>query len=283
MSYQGAYINLDRSTERRAHMEAELQRFGLLERYLRLPGVDGNPDQIASPLKNAGEIGCFLSHVKALQQAKAGTHLHIIEDDTLFAACTAPTLDWAVNAGILDGFDLMYTDVAMPLSNESYRQFKNMFDACVTRDAAGNINAAQFQAIDLGDIDFMTTSSYMVNHRSFGKLMDLYQAEVAAGLRLPIDMFFRNYAKIGGLKVGCLFPFITSARVDDTITSTVRQNPDSTRKFTAANIGRYTFFIGCDWVECERLMQRHIAPPPAGDRHLDTLSRLLAFSLTLKD
>jgi GR25 family glycosyltransferase involved in LPS biosynthesis len=280
MPYRGIYINLDRCPERRRAMESEFARFNLAPRYGRLRAADGNQAGLASPLKNPGEIGCFLSHAKAVQEnLDAGQNLHVIEDDTVFANCAAQTLDWAIASGELDAFDILYTDIAMPLANDSYRMFKSLFDEAVTRDAAGTIGSVKFRALDLKEIAFLTTSSYLVNKHSLRKLNRLYEDEIAENIRLPIDLFFRNQAQVGALKIGCLFPFVTSINVEDTLTSTVRRNDDPTRRFTAANIGRYSFFVGCDWEKIKALMDKYIAQPPAGDRHAQLLARLLAFSL----
>lgn len=281
MSYQGVYINLDRSADRRAEMEAELARVGLTQRYKRHPAADGNEAKVNSPLKNAGEIGCFLSHAAALK-ANAGTdrHLHILEDDVVFATSTARTLDGLIADGALENFDILYTDIAMPLANDSYRDFKNLFDRAVTRDAAGKIARVAFQTLDVQSVSFHSASSYVVNKKSFAKIAALYDAEIAAGIRAPVDDFLHLQAKVGAIRSGCVFPFITSVRVEHTLDSTVRIKPDVTRKFTATNIGRYSFFIDCDWQTCQRLMDTYIPPPPADDRHAQLLSRLLAFSLT---
>jgi GR25 family glycosyltransferase involved in LPS biosynthesis len=280
MSYQGIYINLDRSAARRAALETELARLGLTERYQRLPAVDGNTLRLTSPLKNPNEIGCFLSHVEAL---KAGLNsdlpLHIIEDDTVFAACAERTLNWAITSGVINDFDILYTDIAMPLSNESYRTFKSLFDRSVNRDAAGNIASVKFQTLNLQDIPFLAASSYLVNKNSVQKLLRLYDNEIAAGVRIPIDLFLPSQAKVGAIKIGCLFPFVTSINVEETLTSTIRLKPDTTKKFTAANIGRYSFFVDCNWDICQNLMHSHIVQPPPSDRHAKLLTQLLAFSL----
>lgn len=284
MGYQGIYINLDRSTERRTEIESELARYNLGAQYKRLSAVEGNAWNLTSPLTNANEIGCFLSHVTALKEGmKSNQHLHIIEDDTIFAACTHPTITWAIDSGMIDEYDILYTDIAIPLSNESYRTFKKLFDTNVVRNENGSISSVKFQALDLKTVEFLTTSSYLINKNSFSKLMSLYKTEITEGIRVPIDIFFRNYAKIDGLKIGCLFPFITSAKVEETLTSTVRKKPDTNHKFTAANIGRYSFFVGCDWNECERLMQTYIKQPSTDDHHAQVLVKLLAFSLTVDE
>ena len=40
--YQGDFINLDRSTDRRDAMEAHLEAFGIEDRYRRFRAADGN-------------------------------------------------------------------------------------------------------------------------------------------------------------------------------------------------------------------------------------------------
>ncbi len=283
MNYHGIYINLDRSTERRAALETALAHFNLTPHYQRLSGTEGNPDNLLSPLKKA-EVGCFVSHVRALRQGlSAHQHLHILEDDSILTACTASTINWAVSSGTIDDFDILYTDIAIPYTNDSFRQFKTLFDRAVTRNTAGQITSVEFKAINLDSIEFLSTSSYIVNKNSLKKLADLYETEIAAGIRLPIDLFFRTHAKVGGLKVGCLFPFITSTRVEDVHTSTVRSKPDLTRKFSAATIARYSFFVGCDWDQCQKWMAEYITEPPADDRHAQLLAKLLAFSLMIDD
>jgi glycosyl transferase family 25 len=93
------FINLDRSSQRRAHMEQQLNAHGL--RYERISGVDGE-----QALKNfssqqqqrffdchgkkilAGELGCYLSHLKALESFlhSDATSAVILEDDALLPA-----------------------------------------------------------------------------------------------------------------------------------------------------------------------------------------------------
>lgn len=280
MNYKGIYINLDRSTERRAALDDNLALYNLKQRYKRLRAADGNEEKISSSLQNANEIGCFLSHVWALREGlNSGHHVHIIEDDTIFASATERTLEWAITSGIIDNYDLLYTDITLPLSNDTYRKFKTLFDRAVTRDDSGAIKNVKFQALDLRDIPFAAASSYLVNKNSAQKLRRIYDDEMGAGIRSPIDAFFRTQAQSGALKVGCLFPFITSVKVEETLTSTVYTSPDSTKKLLAANIGRYSFFVGCDWDECDMFINTHLTQPTETDRHAQALTKLLAFSL----
>jgi len=90
-------INLDRSPERLEIMHARLTELGI--EYQRIPGVDGRAldeaefrqytreNRYYKPL-NRGEVGCYLSHNKALQYfLDSGTpYALILEDDGEFAA-----------------------------------------------------------------------------------------------------------------------------------------------------------------------------------------------------
>lgn len=71
------YINLEKRTDRKEHIEAQLKTVGFnsFERFgaIKMPNGDGR-------------IGCTLSHIKCLELAKERgySHLMICEDDTLF-------------------------------------------------------------------------------------------------------------------------------------------------------------------------------------------------------
>jgi glycosyl transferase, family 25 len=70
------YINLDHRTDRRAEVEGELRKLGILDTASRFPAIK---------LKD-GRIGCTMSHLKCLQQAKENNlpHLMLVEDDIQF-------------------------------------------------------------------------------------------------------------------------------------------------------------------------------------------------------
>lgn len=98
------FINLERSIDRRGHMEGELGRVGLVfERVAGIPGADlpdrfkpyfCTPDgQLASPLK-LGEVGCHAAHLAAYERFLAGSEATalVLEDDVHLPADLAPLL-----------------------------------------------------------------------------------------------------------------------------------------------------------------------------------------------
>jgi glycosyl transferase family 25 len=73
------YINLDYRTDRKKHVEEQLQKIGILpDAVERFPAI--------RPAKGNGAIGCTMSHLRCLQKAKeAGwDHVCIVEDDIEF-------------------------------------------------------------------------------------------------------------------------------------------------------------------------------------------------------
>ena len=73
---QVIYINLDRRTDRKAHIEEEFRKMGI-ERYERFTAID-RPGQ--------GIVGCGYSHLAVLKQAKERqlSSVLIFEDDFTF-------------------------------------------------------------------------------------------------------------------------------------------------------------------------------------------------------
>ena len=89
-------INLDRSSDRLAHMEVTFARLGLP--FERVPAVDGrmlSEEEIAArvaarPFKRdltRGEVGCFLSHRRCWEIIAKGRdrHVAVFEDDVLIS------------------------------------------------------------------------------------------------------------------------------------------------------------------------------------------------------
>ena len=115
--YCGAFINLDRSPERRCDIETQLRTFKIADRYARFPAIDGDAlDDYRGALRR-GEVGCFLSHFRALERMRvAGTHVHIMEDDVLLSRQLAPMIDFTIAQGVFQS--VSYTHLTLPTNRE---------------------------------------------------------------------------------------------------------------------------------------------------------------------
>ncbi len=279
MDYAGFYINLDRSIARRGEIEAELKRCGLSRKYRRFPAAEGNALHFPNPVLKDGEMGCFTSHYLLLKENLGQPlHLHIVEDDVLFAKSAGSVIENALASGFLSNYDLLYTDTYIAIKNHLYKDYKDLYDTNVARDKTGALTRLVFSVIEMKENMFASTSSFLVNQKSIRKLHDLYAGELSKGPELPLDLFIRKQASEGTLKVGCLFPFATSVKLEHTLSTTIDSRYDQL-SVLAATIARQSFFIDCDWGECLEYAKKKL-PLPHNDIHLQVLMHILGFSLT---
>lgn len=281
MSYLGYYINLDRRPDRRAQIEAELARYGLKDSYRRFSAIQGNALGFSNPHIAEGEMGCFASHYMLMKENLGqNRHLHFIEDDVIMAPVTAQTLNGlATQEGLFADYDIVYTDITVPILNDAYKAYKSFYDATVTRDSSGKISKVAFSVVNLKGLIFGSTTSYLVNKNSIQKVYDLYAGEIASEPRYPIDLFIRKMSDEGQLKAGCLFPFITSVRLDEIVETDIAR-PYHQLSALATHLARYSFFIGADFDKCIEYLDKFMPLPPPGDKHMKILTHLLSFSLT---
>jgi hypothetical protein len=279
MNYTGTYINLDRRPDRRTAIEAELSRRGILEHYRRFAAVEGNGLSLDNPHLSDGEMGCFSSHFKVMQKnLEHNKPLHVIEDDVLLAPATASIIQRMIDNNLLDGHDIIYTDFFIPIHNHTYKSLKQLYDATVPTNLDGTGNH-DFRIIDLKGIPFGSTSSYIVNPSSIGKLHDLYAKDISNQPRESNDLFIRRLCNSGALKVSCIFPFITSVALDEIVETDIAR-PNHKLSFLAPHLVRYALFIGADLKKCQESLDKFIPLPEPDDKLAQIMTHVLAFSLT---
>jgi GR25 family glycosyltransferase involved in LPS biosynthesis len=282
-SYAGFFINLDRSTKRREETEGELARHGLQESYQRFAGSDGNMLGVPNPHNLIpGVVGCFTSHYQLLKHnLGSDKHLHIIEDEVLFAKCTQQVIHWVIASGQLDAYDIVYTDITVPLRNETHKLYKTAYDKSVKRDTEGKITSVAFDILDVRNRTYASCSSYLVNKNSIQKIHDIFEADLLRGPSNPVDLIIREMNARGTLKVGCIFPFVTSVRLGNSFLSTIDPRLDREPEL-AVDIARTMFFIESDWNLCQAYLDRYAPPPASDDKLAQMLGQLLTYSLSDK-
>ncbi len=101
-NFRGLFINLDSRRDRILRIKSEFARFGLTDRYSRIRAVsDQRP-----------HIGCFRSHLKAVEEAqRIGGIVHILEDDSILSDKVAPFLASPDVEQLLEKYDILHLDM----------------------------------------------------------------------------------------------------------------------------------------------------------------------------
>src|SRR5258708_29269111 len=140
MSYTGFYINLDRSRERRAEIEAQLAQHKLEHVYARFKAADGNALDLPNPHLKSGEMGCFTSHYLLLKKnLDAPKHLHVIEDDVVFSSHVEKVIRATIDNGGGNNAQLNLTGTYLTPNLDSFRMFNEHYHRSLVPDGSGEI------------------------------------------------------------------------------------------------------------------------------------------------
>jgi len=282
-SYHGLYINLDRSPERRHNIEMQLAEFGLQDRYARFPAVDGKLVDVPNSTLKAGEVGVFLSHHHALEQTRElGKCIHVIEDDALLSRHVSTVIEGAIAAKLFESYDLLFTDSVVNCHLGLIKNLKNAFDG-IKIPESGLLRFGDLKLMNLAQIFFASFSSYIVGAKSIARVLGLYEQEIANGPTIPVDIFIQQQVLAGKLRAACVFPFITSARIEEIVNSTIADQGERAGKtslIVMAVLG-YSFFVGRDLEYAKKILDeatsvRRTKP----DMHDRLISQVTAFMLS---
>jgi GR25 family glycosyltransferase involved in LPS biosynthesis len=270
--WRGYYINLDSSPERRAGVEATLARAGLTGLYQRFAAITGAEKPAGCRLK-PGQYGCFRSHHDLLAGlGPEGGFVHVLEDDAILAQPFGPALQRVIAGGLMEPFDIVFTETMVMPDVLHIHMLKGLFDR-----NAGAGRPPSLSLIDLETVDFAGTTSYFVNPRSLGRVVESLGRGLATGPARPIDLHYCDEARAGRLRIGLLFPFLSSVTVGTP--STIR--PESASQ-AASLILRNSFFIEADIVKSRRTFAETMARlgPSPPDPRLDLIADILRFTVS---
>jgi GR25 family glycosyltransferase involved in LPS biosynthesis len=241
--YQGYFINLAQNEKRRKALTEHLAQLGATERYQRLEAVNGRAAMDQFPTKlDPGNLGLWLTHVALLDAVQGSDrHVHLIEDDTIFATTAVSYFDLMLEHADaeLSDWDLIFTDIHVPAADIGL--FRQLADAMKKYQESGS-----YALLDLEAIAFSGTSSFFINRRSLGKYDELVRDQWSQDL--PIDLYLRSLAHKGELKAYLTVPFLTSVS-RDTLESDIRGELDKSR--AVATIYRRSFFQEADLTALE--------------------------------
>ncbi len=245
--WEGRYINLDRSPERRRLVEDQIAGQGLADRYRRFPAVDGRVLGRDSPRSQA-EVGIFRSHMDILREAScAPGAIHVIEDDVLLCDLTAPAIDRTVASGALDTFDVVFLETYIPLQPRAIRAYRELFERC-TRGRWPIAGVDQIRLVDIGARYFFGATSYLVGARGARRLLDVVGEEWDAlrGPSLPFDDTIQKAVRAGRIRVGCLMPFVTAIDLRTAQDSTAERAGEDLSTALVQRVLRHSFYARRD-------------------------------------
>ena len=281
-TYNGLYINLDRSTDRRAAIEKRLAVLGLAQRYKRVRATDGAALDRTSRLSPA-VVATFASHLAAIEEA-AGSEVptHIIEDDVLLSGSFVAAAQSLLQRGALDRFDIVFTEMMLPPNLEGLKKLKVHLDAAKRARGPAEL-VLQLQLLDLARLSFSGATSYFLAPRGAGKIAAILKREWESGPTLQVDNFIRREIQSRRISGACLFPFVTSFDPHSLLNSTIDPGP-ANESAVVLGLLRYAFYIDADFAGAARAMLDEIIQRMARER-ADPQREFLAdvFSVVITD
>jgi GR25 family glycosyltransferase involved in LPS biosynthesis len=277
--FSGRYINLDRSTGRRARLEQQLRYCNIAEAYSRFSAVDGSRITRRVGGVSQQEYGCFASHARLLQESRSlSTHLHVLEDDALLSPELVPVVGQLINQGVLDEFDLLFTDIFVSWDPLQIASLERARRRNIELDPhSGDESLKGVTVFNLKGKGLACTSSYLVAQRSLQRVAELLERELCAGPNQPVDLVLRQLVDSGVLKAACIVPFVTSLDLALAAGSTIHGDPFGAElSRLACTVVRHTLFVHPDWDMIHRVLQQYFPPQERNSRG-HVLSQVMEF------
>ncbi len=281
---QGCYINLERSTRRRAAMDAQLQRLGLTD-IRRHAAVDARTLTSGGAAITPGEHACFLSHTEAITRANAGEALLVLEDDAQLSEALPTVLRSGVLAQLeADGCDIAFLE-CQPVTGT--QQLLALWQSLQRRLPEGS--SAPRHA--LTGIDFLDARmlynwgavAYLVTPKGLRVLPALLQEALANGPSQPYDLTLGRLLRDDRLQGTVLSPFLATPTFGSHADSALGNPVDAAAHDVLGGALRRLFFAGpIDGVDAQVAPWRHA--PLTDDPQLRLLADLMAqlFVLTVR-
>jgi GR25 family glycosyltransferase involved in LPS biosynthesis len=241
--WDGFFINLDRSVDRRNHMEEQL-RAGGLDHYRRFSGSDGRLIRTSSK-RTPGEVGTYLSHLNLLRIAASGDRpIHVLEDDVIVSALTADAISAVIANRVLEQFDLLFLETYVGRDVQHVRRWRAVFDE--VRQRAWPVRTAdQLRVMDITSSYLFGTTSYLAQPSGMKRVVAVLDEEWRRGPTIPLDRVMQAAARAGRLRIGCLFPFVTSLDLHLNSLSEAKR-AERTDDILVQSLLRYSFYVNAD-------------------------------------
>ena len=197
------FINLAAQTDRRAAIESNFDSKKIDGwRLSRFDAVNVEQlDSLNVPGRaRSAEKACYLSH-KALLKEAAGRDdpIMIMEDDAVIGARTCRAIEVGLDNIDPAGWDILFTDVCVPNVGAW---------ADLIRLRRQFMKSGELRFLDLSQIQFAGTTSYIVNPRSASRIYELI--ENIAAIEMGYDLYLQAMTHAGAIRASVFVPFVTS-------------------------------------------------------------------------
>ncbi len=207
----GFYINLDRTPDRAAYMQAQLARLGLawVQRHRAVDAADLAVPP-GCPLLPA-EVACFLSHLQVLQRAPADAHVLVLEDDTELSDQLLEIVMPAVRGG-LPGVDIVFLEcqphISLPHVSALWTAANKHFQLDPVHGFTRRISGVEL--LDAGTYYRWGCPAYVVTPHGRARLVPMLEAWLRHGPQMPIDRHFEAALAGGQLRGAITMPFLAT-------------------------------------------------------------------------
>jgi GR25 family glycosyltransferase involved in LPS biosynthesis len=203
------FINLDRSTERAAFMQAQLSRLGL-DWVQRHAAVDGA--QLELPpgcMLLPGELGCVLSHLQVLQRAPADGYTLVLEDDVELSGQCGEFVGSMVQ-GLPDGVDIVFLECQPHVSLAHLSSLWTAASRHLSAIEAGTRRATGVDLLDARPLYKWGTGAYLLTPPGRARLLALIEGWLREGPVLPLDRCLERALQAGELRGVVSVPFLAT-------------------------------------------------------------------------
>jgi GR25 family glycosyltransferase involved in LPS biosynthesis len=204
----GRYINLDRTPDRAAYMEAQFERLGLVG-IQRVRAADALQIQVPDGIPLLpGEYACMLSHLAAIESGPADAALLVLEDDMELCGQIADLVG-RLASGPLSGYDVVFLECQPQISLSHASALWNIASHLIVKDANGNRGAAGIELVDARPVYKWSTAAYLVSPVGRERLLQLVPGWTARP-SLPFDRRMEQAIAAGQLRAAVTVPFLAT-------------------------------------------------------------------------
>ncbi len=244
----GFYINLDRSPERRANMEAEFRKLGIdwIERF---SAVDGRLLEIPPGcVLSAGGLACYLSHLQIIESTPADSFTLILEDDVELSL-DLPVLLHEDFLAAVSGYDIVLLDcqpacdtVSADLLWSGVKRQLLRAEDLEDRDAARRLKGVEFHPA--AGLFRWGLSSYIVTPRGRRNIPPIARECLDRGPPGQLDLLLVHALEDGNLS-GCMTaPFLATPLLESFADPAVEGRVQEAAALRRTSAMRRLFFAG---------------------------------------